>query len=191
MSTIAPTPLKYQLKGAVFVAQACSCAHDSSSPGACSGDPCTCGDPCPCDGADLYLGPRWRFVGDEIEAGTIEGVDVGQCIFLNLAQTSDEQAHDWREVILIDDRSTPDQVRVLLDLFAARQGSDVAHPQGRPTQARAIYLVPMRYRVIQGRPTLCVTFSSQRSRLVQGPTSAPIQAWTFNGRVAVRGQVGQ
>ena len=61
MSTMAPTPLKYQLTGAAFVAQACSCAQDSST--ACTGDPCICGEPCPCEGADLYLGPRWRFVG--------------------------------------------------------------------------------------------------------------------------------
>jgi Protein of unknown function (DUF1326) len=189
MSTMAPAPLKYQLKGAAFVAQACSCAHGSSD--ACTGDPCTCGEPCPCDGADLYLGPRWRFVGDQIEAGIIDGVDVGQRIYLNLAQTTDEQAHDWREVILMDDGATPDQVRVLLDLFAERQGSDLNHPQARPTQARAVYLVPMRYRMIQGRPTLSVTFSPQRSRLVHGSAPAPIQPWTFNGRVAVRGPVGQ
>ena len=192
MSTMAPAPIKYQLKGAVFVAQACSCAHISSnSPNACTGDPCICGEPCPCEGADLYLGPRWRFVGDQIEDGGIDGVDVGQRIFLNLAQTSDERARDWREVILIDDGATPDQVRVLLSLFAERQGSDLSHPQTRPSQARAVYLVPLRYWVVQGRPTLCVTFSPQRSRLVQGASAGPIQAWTYNGRVAVRGPVGQ
>jgi hypothetical protein len=189
MTLMAPAPLKYQLKGVVFAAQACSCAHDA--PGACTGDPCTCGEPCTCEGADLYLGPRWRFVGDQLEAGSIEGVDVGQRIFLNLAQTSNEQARDWREVILIDDGATSDQVRVLLELFQDRQGSAVTHPQDRPTQARAVYLVPMRYSVIQGRPTLSVTYSSDRSRLVHGTAPAPIQGWTFNGRVAVRGQLNQ
>ena len=189
MSTMAPAPLKYQLTGAAFVAQACSCAHDSSS--ACTGDPCICGEPCLCEGADLYLGPRWRFVGDQIEAGSIDGVDVGQRIYVNLAQTSDEQAHDWHEVILIDDGATSEQVRVLLELFEERQGSDLTHPEGRPRQARAVYFVPMRFSVIQGRPILCATFSAQRSRLVHGSDSAPIQPWTFNGRVAVRGPVGQ
>ena len=189
MSTMAPAPLKYQLTGAAIIARACSCAHDS--PSGCTGDPCTCGEPCTCKGADLYLGPRWRFVGDQIEAGSINGVDVGQRIYLNLAQISDEQAQDWHEVILIDDGATPEQVRVLLELFEERQGSDLTHPEGRPRQARAVYLVPMRYRVIQGQPALCATFSAQRSRLVQGSDSAPIQPWTFNGRVAVRGPVGE
>jgi Protein of unknown function (DUF1326) len=189
MTLTAPTPLKYQIKGAVFGGKACSCAHESA--GACTGDPCTCGDPCPCEGADLYLGPRWRFVGDQLDAGTIEGVDVGQRIFLNLGQTAHERAHDWREIILIDDGATPDQVRVLLALFQDRQGSDVAHPQSRPAQGRAVYLVPMRYQMIQGHPTLCVTFSPERSRLVYGTAApAPIQPWTFNGRVAVREPLG-
>jgi len=192
MTLMAPAPLAYQLTGVVFAAQACSCAHSTpGTPGACTGDPCTCGETCPCEGADLYLGPRWRFVGDQLDAGTIEGVDVGGRIVLNLAQTTDEQARDWREVILIDEGATPDQVRVLVELFRDRQGSVVTHPQDRPTQARAVYLVPMRYRVIQGRPILAVTHSPERSRLAQGAAPTPIQPWTFNGQVALQGQLSQ
>ena len=188
MALMAPAPLAYQLKGAVFAAQACSCIHDPA--GTCTGDPCTCGDPCPCEGADLYLGPRWRFVGDAIEGGTIEGVEVTQRLFLNLAQTSNEASGDWREVILIDENATSEQVRVLLELFGERQGSHVTHPQDQVTHARAAYLVPMRYRIIHGQPILSVNFSPDRSRLVQGTPTAPIQAWTFNGPVAVRGHLG-
>ena len=187
MTLMAPAPLKHQIKGAVFAAQACSCKHDPSA--ACTGDPCTCGETCPCEGAELYLGPRWRFVGDQLEAGAIEGVDVAQRIFLNLAQTSNEVSRDWRETILIDDGASPDHVRVLLDLFQERQGSNVTHPENRPAQARAVYLVPMRYRMIQGSPILAVTFSQDRSRLVQGQSPAPIQPWTFNGQVQVRGKL--
>ena len=128
MALMAPAPLKHQIKGAVFAAQACSCIHDPAA--SCTGDPCTCGDPCPCDGADLYLGPRWRFVGDHIEVGTIEGVDVSQRTFLNLAQTPHEQSYDWHEMIFIDDEATPEQVRVLLDLFGERQGSALTAPAG-------------------------------------------------------------
>ena len=116
---------------------------------------------------------------------------MGRRIFLNLAQTANERAGDWSETILLDDGATHDHVRVLLELVQERQGSVVTHPQDRPTQARAVDLAPMRYRVIQGRPTLSVTHSPDRSRLVQGTAAAPIQAWTFNGRVAVRGQLGQ
>ncbi len=189
MALMAPAPIKHQITGAVFAAQACSCKHDPSA--ACTGDPCTCGDTCSCEGAELYLGPRWRFVGDQIEAGVIEDVDVTRRIFLNLAQTPNETSRDWREVILIDDGATPDQVRVLLDLFQERQGSNVTHPQDKPAQPRPVYLIPMRYRMIQGCPILAATFSQERSRLVQGQPSLPIQAWTFNGQVAVRGTLSQ
>jgi hypothetical protein len=187
LALMAPAPLKHQIQGAVFAAQACSCMRDPA--GACTGDPCTCGDTCPCEGADLYLGPRWRFVGDHIDLGTIEGVDVSARTFLNLAQTSNEASRDWHEVILIDDGAPADQVRVLLDLFQEHQGSAVAHPQDHPSQARPAYLVPMRYQVIRGQSILAVTFSPDRSRLVQGQAPASIQVWTFNGRVAVRGQL--
>lgn len=185
MTMMAPAPLKHQIKGAVFAAQACSCRHDPA--GACTGDPCTCGDTCPCEGAELYLGPRWRFVGDQVDAGVIEGVDVSQRIFLNLAQTPHESSHDWREVILIDDGATPEQVRVLLEFFQQRQGSNMTHPESQPFQTRPVYLVPMRYRMLQGSPILAVTFSQDRARLAQGQSSTPIQPWTFNGQVAVRG----
>jgi hypothetical protein len=188
MALMAPAPIKHQISGAVFAAQACSCVRDPAA--ACTGDPCTCGDACPCEGADLYLGPRWRFVGDHIENGTIEDVDVSGRTFLNLAQTSSETAQDWREVILLDEDATPEQVRVLLELFQEHQGSVVTHPQDHPSQTRPAYLVPMRYRVIRGQSLLAVTFSPDRSRLVQGQAPVPIPSWTFNGRVAVRGQLG-
>lgn len=187
MALMAPAPIKHQLQGAVFAAQACSCARDGV--GRCTGDPCTCGETCSCEGAELYLGPRWRFVGDHIEGGTIEGVDVSGRTFLNLAQTSHETAQDWREVIFIDEGATPDQVRVLLELFQERQGSVVTHPQDQPSQARPAYLVPMRYQVVRGQPILAVTFAPDRSRLVHGQAPEMIQPWTFNGRVAVRGQL--
>ena len=48
--------------------------------------------------ADDYIGPRWRFVGNYIEAGTVSGRDVSQRTLLNLAQNSGEKAADWNEV---------------------------------------------------------------------------------------------
>ena len=78
---------------------------------------------------------------------------------------------------------------MLLELFGVCQGSHVTHPQDQAAHVRAAYLVPMRYRIIQGQLVLSVTFSSDRNRLVQGTPTAPIQAWTFNGPVAVRGHL--
>lgn len=173
MATARPKPL---LKGDVFVAQACSCTCD----------PCTCGDTCTCEGADAYIGPRWRLVGDHIQDGNIQGIDVSQRTLLHLGQSSSEHANDWQEVILIDDRATPEQVRVLLETFQ-NQGSELAHPHQHPSQ-RAVYLAPMRYGLIEGHPTLDVTIFPGRFRVVHDGSSQP-QAWTYNGHVALQGHL--
>jgi hypothetical protein len=171
------TPRTSQLKGVVFAGQACSCPCE----------PCTCGDQCTCQGADTYVGPRWRFIGDHIEAGMAYGRDVSQRTLLNLAQNSQEKAEDWNEVILIDDGATPDQVQALLQTFERSQGSEIAHPHRLPSTQRPVYLVPMRYTIINGRHTLSVTFSQNRSHFVQGNASMPFfKEWTYNGPVAVQ-----
>lgn len=167
--------LTYQLKGTVFAAQACSCPCD----------PCTCGDHCTCKGAEAYLGPRWRFVGDQIEEGTIADVDVSRRLLLSLAQNRNEHDTNWHEVILIDDAATPEQITMLLDLFERRQGSEVTHPDRVPSIQRAVYSVPMHVHNVQGRDALSVTFSKERSRLVRGNTSF-FQEWSYNGHIAAQ-----
>jgi hypothetical protein len=174
--------LKYQLKGDIFAAQACSCACD----------PCTCGDRCTCTGADAYVGPRWRFVGDHIESGTINGIDVSQRTLLNLGQNSAEKANNWHETILIDDKATLDQVRALLETFQDRQGSEVAHPDRVPSSQRAVYLVPMQYMMIGGKNTLCATFSQDRSCLVRENEAEPFfKEWIYNDHVAIQESLEQ
>ncbi|GHO63650.1 hypothetical protein KSC_025420 [Ktedonobacter sp. SOSP1-52] len=169
--------LTYQLKSTVFAAQACSCPCD----------PCACGDHCTCEGAEAYLGPRWRFVGDQIEEGIIADVDVSHRLLISLAQNRNGQDTNWHEVILIDDAATPEQVQALLDLFEQRQGSEVAHPERVPSTQRPVYLVPMHIQNIHGRDTLSVTFSKERSRLARGKANTPFfQEWTYNGHIAAQ-----
>jgi hypothetical protein len=167
-----------QLRGVVFAAQACSC----------SCDPCACGDRCTCQGADAYLGPRWRFVGDTIQTGTIEGVDVSGRTLLHLAQTAHEQSEDWHEVILIDQDATPEQADVLQHFFQERQGSEVSHLHRHPASPRPVYLVPMRYTVIEGRATLAVTFSQDRSNILGSASSPFFKEWTYDDHVAIQPQ---
>lgn len=171
-----------QLKGHIFAAQACSC----------NCDPCVCDTPCPCEGADAYLGPRWRFVGDRIEEGTINGVDVSQRILLNLAQQASGGSQEWQEAILIDNQATLEQIRALLTLFEARQSSEPAHQERVPVHQRPVYLVPMRYTIIKGRATLCVSFSSTSSCTVRSNANEqPQHDWSYNGHVAIQTPLDQ
>jgi hypothetical protein len=111
---------------------------------------------------------------------------------LNLAQTSEEKTEDWNEVILIDDRATPDHVEALLQIFERSQGSELAHPRRIPSTQRPVYLVPMRYMIIDGSPALSVTFSQYGSRLFRGNASTSFfKEWTYNGPVAVQQLLSQ
>jgi hypothetical protein len=56
-------------------------------------------------------------------------------------------------------RATPDQVRALLQVFGGNQGSEISHPHRLPSNGRPACLVPMRYTIIEGHPTLSATFS--------------------------------
>ena len=175
--TIMATPQTSQIDGLVFAAQSCSC----------NCDPCICGDTCSCHGADAYLGPRWRFVGDIIHAGIINEVDISQRLLLNLAQTSSEHDTDWHDVILIDDGATPEQVQALLQQFDAHQGSRIADTYQVPDTQRPVYLAPMHYVAIEGRHMLMATFSPERSQLLRGEHQTSFfQPWTYNGHIAVR-----
>ena len=93
---------------------------------------------------------------------------------------------------MIDDRATPDQVEALLQMFERSQGSELAHPHRPPSAQRAVYLVPMRYMIIDGSPALSVTFSQYGSRLFRGNASKPFfKEWTYNGPVAVQQSLEQ
>jgi hypothetical protein len=119
-------------------------------------------------------------------------MDLSQRILLNFAQTSTETTNDWHEVILIDDGTTPQQVEALLQLFQESQGSEVAHPDHVAVPQRAVYLVPMHYRVVNGRETLSVTCMHDRIRQVRGSGQSgeiPLKEWTYNGHVAVQKQL--
>jgi hypothetical protein len=132
-------------------------------------------------------------IGDYLESGSVQGVDVSRHLLLNFAQTSTETTNDWQEAILIDEGASPQQVDAFLKLFQDSQGSEVAHPDHIASSQRPVYLVPMKYSVVNGRPTLSVTCLHERIRQVRGggqPAENLLKEWTYNGHVAVQQQLG-
>jgi hypothetical protein len=76
-------------------------------------------------------------------------------------------------------------------VFQESQGSEVAHPDHVPVSQRPVYLVPMHYRVVNGRETLSVTCVHDRIRQIRGhgqSDTALLKEWTYNGHIAVQKQ---
>ncbi len=168
-------PLSSQLESDIFMAHSCSC----------SCDPCTCLKECTCEGADAYLGSRWRFIGDHILSGQLSGVDLAGRTLLQLAVTTDEKSEDWQEVVLIDEQATPKQAEILLKAFQQRTGSHSSH------MLPSAYLAPIHYLLVEQRPMLCVNASLDRLRSVgEQQQERPLHThWIYNGHVALQEQL--
>ena len=168
-----PLPLKGLLESEVFAAHSCSC----------SCDPCICKENCGCDGADAYLGPRWRVLGQQELAGELEGVDLAGRTLLQLAMTSDEESEDWQELVLLDEHATQKQVDVLLHTLQGQQQDKEQLPP--------VFQGPIHYLLVEQRPTLCVHIVPQRLRsvLAKVPLQLPLQTWSYNGHVALLEQL--
>ena len=64
----------------------------------------------------------WHF-----ESGTIDGVDVGSLTFAGVMDIpGNVLAGNWRAMVYIDDKSTPQQEEALLNLFTGKLGGPVA-----------------------------------------------------------------
>lgn len=167
-------PLSSQLESELFMANACSC----------SCDPCTCEKNCMCQGAEAYLGPRWRVMGEHVLSGQLNGVDVAGRIMVQLAVTTTEKSEDWQELLLIDELATQKQVEVLLEAVQLRQKT----MQGAAQAPLPVYLAPMHYLMVEQRPMFCACASPDRLHYVrkqQATMQRPLPVWTYNGRVAV------
>ena len=89
---------------------------------------CTCDILCPCwvgedpDNGDCQSIMAWHF-----DTGTIDGVDVSGLTFAGLMDIpGNVLAGNWRAMVYVDDKSTPQQQEALLNLFTGKLGDPVA-----------------------------------------------------------------
>jgi len=89
---------------------------------------CTCNILCPCwvgedpDNGDCQSIMAWHF-----DKGTIDGVDVAGLTFAGVMDIpGNVLAGNWRAMIYVDDKSTPQQEEALLNLFTGKLGGPVA-----------------------------------------------------------------
>jgi len=89
---------------------------------------CTCNILCPCwvgedpDNGDCQSIMAWHF-----DKGTIDGVDVAGLTFAGVMDIpGNVLAGNWRAMVYIDDKSSPEQEAALLNLYTGKLGGPVA-----------------------------------------------------------------
>ena len=89
---------------------------------------CTCNVLCPCwvgedpDGGTCDSALAWR-----IDKGTINGVDVSGHILAALVHIPGNVLKgDWRAMVYVDDKATPQQQEALLNVFTGKLGGPIA-----------------------------------------------------------------
>ncbi len=89
---------------------------------------CTCNILCPCwvNEAPDYL-PCQSIMAWHFDSGTIDGVDVSGLTFVGLMDIPGKVLDgNWRAMVYIDDKSTPQQEEALLNLYTGKLGGPVA-----------------------------------------------------------------
>ena len=89
---------------------------------------CTCNILCPCwvgedpDNGDCQSIMAWHF-----DSGVIDGVDVAGLTFAAVMDIpGNVLAGNWRAMVYMDDKSTPEQEAALLNLYTGKLGGPVA-----------------------------------------------------------------
>ena len=89
---------------------------------------CTCNILCPCwVGEDPDNGTCQSIMGWHFDKGTIDGVDVAGLTFAAVMDIpGNVLAGNWRAMVYVDDKSTPEQQEALLNLYTGKLGGPVA-----------------------------------------------------------------
>ena len=89
---------------------------------------CTCNILCPCwVGEDPDNGTCQSIMAWHFEKGNIDGVDVSGLTFAGVMDIpGNVLAGNWRAMVYIDDKSTPEQEEALLNLYTGKLGGPVA-----------------------------------------------------------------
>ena len=89
---------------------------------------CTCNILCPCwVGEDPDNGTCQSIMAWHFDKGTIDGVDVSGLTFAGVMDIpGNVLAGNWRAMVYIDDKSTPEKEEALLNLYTGKLGGPVA-----------------------------------------------------------------
>lgn len=119
---------------------------------------CSCAAPCPCwIGDDPDGGTCDAFIAYHVDRGQVRGVDVsGLSLVLVNQIPGNVLAGNWRTVIYVDDKATPEQQQALLDAFGGKLGGAPAQFAALISEIVAVHPVPIEHMVEGGKGTIRV-----------------------------------
>lgn len=118
---------------------------------------CSCRAPCPCwIGADPDADSCQGFNAYHLERGTIDGVDVSGCDFVRAFDIPGNVRvpGSWRQVFVVDGRSSEEQVRAILAAYTGALGGPLADLARLVGETLGVVRANIVYAIAQGAGTL-------------------------------------
>jgi len=117
---------------------------------------CTCKVICPCwVGEDPDGGACDGVVAYHLNKGTVNGVDVSGRTFVLLAHIPGNVLKgNWKVVVYVDDRATPQQQEALLSAFTGKLGGPLADQAQLVGQVLAVERAPITFQMDKGKGTI-------------------------------------
>ncbi len=136
---------------------------------------CTCEVICPCwVGQDPDGGTCDGVIAWRIDQGTVDGVDVSGLTLAVLAHIPGNVLKgNWRAVVYVDDKATPEQQEALLNVWTGKLGGPVADLVQLVGEVVAVERAPVTFTVQEGKGTLKIGPAIQAELTpLAGPTGA-------------------
>ena len=119
---------------------------------------CTCNILCPCwVGEDPDGGTCDGVLSWQVDRGSINGIDVSGHNLTVLTHIPGNILHgNWRVVVYVDDKTTPEQQEALLNVWTGKLGGPVADLAQLVGEVMAVERLPMSFKVEGGKGTLSI-----------------------------------
>lgn len=137
---------------------------------------CNCHTLCPCwVGDDPDGGTCDSALAYHFDRGTIDGVDVsGLSLALAVHIPGNVLKGNWRALVFVDDKATPEQEKALLSVYTGAQGGPVAELVKLVGEVVSVQRAPITFTVSEGKGMLKVgdTVHAELEPF-RGPTGEP------------------
>jgi hypothetical protein len=117
---------------------------------------CSCGTLCPCwVGEDPDGGTCDAFVSWHVDRGEVRGVDVSGLTVVSVVYIPGNVLQgNWRAVLYLDEKGTPEQREALLGVFSGKLGGAIADLAGLIGEVLDVRVAPIEYNLQEGRGSI-------------------------------------